>query len=70
MGWTPTDGELALRRSQGMTEDELRLEASAALPLGRMTEADDIVQGIIYLLSDYSSMLTATEFKINGGGII
>lgn len=70
MGWTPTDGELALRRSQGMTEDELREEASAALPLGRMTEADDIVPGIIYLLSDYSSMLTATEFKINGGEII
>lgn len=70
MGWTPTDGELALRKSQGITEDELRLEASAALPLGRMTEADDIVPGIIYLLSDYSSMLTATEFKINGGEII
>lgn len=70
MGWTPTDGELALRRLQGMTEDELRTEASAALPLGRMTEADDIVPGIIYLLSDYSSMLTATEFKINGGEII
>ncbi len=70
MGWTPTDGELALRRSQGMSEDELRIEASAALPLGRMTEADDIVPGIIYLLSDYSSMLTATEFKINGGEII
>lgn len=70
MGWTPTDGELSLRRSQGITEDELRNEASAALPLGRMTEADDIVPGIIYLLSDYSSMLTATEFKINGGEII
>lgn len=70
MGWTPTDGELALRKSQGITEDELRSEASAALPLGRMTEADDIVPGIIYLLSDYSSMLTATEFKINGGEII
>lgn len=70
MGWTPTDGELALRKSQGMTEDELRAEASEALPLGRMTEADDIVPGIIYLLSDYSSMLTATEFKINGGEII
>ena len=70
MGWTPTDGELALRRSQGITEDELRTEASAALPLGRMTEADDIVPGIIYLLSDYSSMLTATEVKINGGEII
>lgn len=70
MGWTPTDGELALRKSLGISEDELRTEASTALPLGRMTEADDIVPGIIYLLSDYSSMLTATEFKINGGEII
>jgi len=70
MGWTPTDGELALRKSQGITETELREEAAKAIPLGRMTEADDIVPGMIYLLSDYSYMLTGAEFTLNGGELI
>lgn len=70
MGWTPTDGELALRKSQGISESELREEASKAIPLGRMTEASDIVPGIIYLLSDYSYMLTGAEFTLNGGELI
>lgn len=70
MGWTPTDGELALRKSQGMTEKELREEAAKAIPMGRMTEPTDIVPAMIYLLSDVSSMVTATEFKVNGGELI
>ena len=70
MGWTPTDGELALRKSQGISENELREEAAKAIPLGRMTEASDIVPGIIYLLSDYSYMLTGSEFTLNGGELI
>lgn len=70
MGWTPTDGELTLRKSQGITESELREEAAKAIPLGRMTEAEDIVPGIIYLLSDYSYMLTGAEFTLNGGELI
>ncbi len=70
MGWTPTDGELALRTSQGISEVELREQASKAIPLGRMTEASDIVPGMIYLLSDYSYMLTGAEFTLNGGELI
>ena len=70
MGWTPTDGELALRKSQGISETELREEAAKAIPLGRMTEAEDIVPGMIYLLSDYSYMLTGAEFTLNGGELI
>lgn len=70
MGWTPTDGELALRKSQGISETELRAEAAKAIPLGRMTETTDIVPAMVYLLSDVSSMVTATEFKVNGGELI
>ena len=70
MGWTPTDGELALRKSQGISESELRAEAAKAIPMGRMTEASDIVPGIMYLLNDSSSMLTGSEFTLNGGELI
>ena len=70
MGWTPTDGEIALRKSQGISEPELRAEAAKAIPMGRMTEASDIVPGIMYLLCDSSAMLTGSEFTINGGELI
>ena len=70
MGWTPTDGELAFRRLQGMSETELREEAAKAIPMGRMTEIGDIVPGIMYLLSDSSRMLTGSEFTLNGGELI
>ena len=70
MGWTPTDGELALRKSQGFSEADLRKEAAKAIPMGRMTETDDIVPGMMYLLSDSSSMLTGSEFTLNGGELI
>lgn len=67
MGWTPTEGELALRKSQGISVECLHELAAAAIPLGRMTEVEDIVPGIVYLLSDYSSMVTGTTMRINGG---
>lgn len=70
MGWTMTDGEIALRKSQGIPLEEVRKEASEAIPLGRMTEYVDIVPGILYLLSNNSLMLTGTELKINGGELI
>lgn len=67
MGWTPTEGELKLREKQGISENELREQATKAIPLGRMTESKDICPGIIYLLSDLSSMVTGTTMRINGG---
>ncbi len=70
MGWTLTDGEIALRQSLGESIDDVRKEASEAIPLGRMTEYVDIVPGILYLLSDNSLMLTGSEIRINGGELI
>lgn len=70
MGWTPTEGEIALRKSQGISVECLHEMAAAALPLGRMTEVTDIVPGMVYLLSDYASMVTATVLKANGGETI
>lgn len=67
MGWTPTEGELRLREKQGISEIELREQAEKVIPLGRMTESKDVCPGIIYLLSDLSSMVTGTTMRINGG---
>lgn len=70
LGWTPTEGELSLRNSQGESESELRKRASAYLPMGRMCENIDYVEGIIYMLSDASSMMTGSTFRITAGEYI
>lgn len=70
LGWTPTEGELKLRESQGISERELREEASKILPMGRMCEPSDYLEGIIYLLSDASSMMTGSTFRLTAGEYI
>jgi NAD(P)-dependent dehydrogenase (short-subunit alcohol dehydrogenase family) len=67
MGWTPTEGEIALRKAKGMSEHDLRNWAATSIPAGRMTEVKDLVPGIIYLLSDESKMVSGSNFRITGG---
>ncbi len=70
LGWTPTEGEVELRRSQGESEAELRKRAGEYLPMGRMCERTDYIEGIIYMLSDASSMMTGSTFRITAGEYI
>ncbi len=70
LGWTPTEGEVALRSQQGMTETELRKQAASILPMGRMLERTDYVDALIYLMSDNSSMMTGSTFRITAGEYI
>ena len=70
LGWTPTEGEVSLRKSQGMTEAELRVNAAKVLPMGRMLERNDYIESIIYLLSDSSAMMTGSTFRITAGEYI
>jgi len=70
LGWTATEGELALRKSQGITETQLYDLASEVLPMGRMLETNDYIPGIIYLLSDQASMVSGTNLRITGGQYI
>jgi NAD(P)-dependent dehydrogenase (short-subunit alcohol dehydrogenase family) len=67
MGWTPTEGELTLRTSQGMSKDDLEKHASKFVPMGRMNKYEDIVPAIIYLLSDNSLMVSGSNIRITGG---
>lgn len=70
LGWTPTEGELALRKSQGVTEAELRKQAADVLPMGRMLDKTDYLDALIYLMSDSSSMMTGSNFRITAGEYI
>ena len=70
LGWTATDGEVALRQSQGESEAELRQRAAGILPMGRMPEYADYLPRLVYLLSDESSMMTGSTFRMTAGEYI
>ena len=70
LGWTPTEGEVALRNSLGESEAELRKRAAQVLPMGRMCERSDYMEGLVYLFSDASSMMTGSVFRLTGGEYI
>lgn len=70
LGWTPTEGEVSLRNSQGETEAELRARAAKILPMGRMLERSDYVDALVYLMSDGSAMMTGSTFRITAGEYI
>ena len=70
LGWTPTEGEVALRKAQGESEAELRRRAAHILPMGRLCERSDYMEALIYLFSDASAMMTGSTFRITAGEYI
>jgi len=70
MGWTPTEGEIELRKSQGISEQELHLKASSIIPMGRMIADHDLLPALLFLLSDESSMVTGANIRATGGVFI
>ena len=70
LGWTPTEGEVNLRKSLGENEAELRKRAAAILPMGRMCDRTDYLDALVYLMSDGSSMMTGSTFRITAGEYI
>ena len=70
LGWTPTEGEVSLRNSQGITEAELRRRAADILPMGRMLERADYLEALVYMMSDASQMMTGSTFRITAGEYI
>lgn len=70
MGWTPTEGEIALRESMGVTKEQLVSEASSYIPMGRMLTVTDPIPAVMYFLSDDSCMVTGSTIRVNGGEYI
>jgi NAD(P)-dependent dehydrogenase (short-subunit alcohol dehydrogenase family) len=50
--------------------DAIRDQIVGSLPLGRMGQVDDIVQGCLYLLSDEAGWVTAQVLAVDGGQIM
>lgn len=70
MGWTNTEGELELRRAEGMTEEELKNKAARILPMGRMLNRYDPIPVVMHLISDDSEMTTGSLIRVTAGQYI
>lgn len=67
IGWMATPGEIALRKSLGMTPEELDAWGAECVPMGRLQVGDDFIGASNYLLSDASSHVTGTVIDVDGG---
>ena len=70
MGWTLTEGEIALRESMEEDVDKYFEEAAKQIPMGRLCVPSDYTEEIIYLLSDASAMMTGSVLQMGGGFFI
>lgn len=70
MGWTNTEGELELRDSEGMSEEELKNKAANILPMGRMCNRFDPVPAVMHFISDESAMTTGSIMRVTAGQYI
>jgi NAD(P)-dependent dehydrogenase (short-subunit alcohol dehydrogenase family) len=54
-------------RATGLPRDEAAKAFDAMIPLGRHTTTDEIAEGMLYLASDASAMITSHALSIDGG---
>ncbi len=60
----------AYKSELGMTDEQIEgfvAQASALTPLGRAGRPEEIAAAVLFLASDESSFVTATEFIVDGG---
>ena len=61
-----TPGFIATDMTDALS-DEVRASYEANIPLKRFGSAEDVAQGVAFLLSDHASYITGDVLKINGG---
>jgi NAD(P)-dependent dehydrogenase (short-subunit alcohol dehydrogenase family) len=60
IGWTDTEGEDATQRQFHGAGDDWREKAGASLPMGKLGQADEIADFVVFLLSDRSGVVTGS----------
>ena len=65
-GWVFTEGELAIQKGEGRTEDDLR-KAGEKLAFGRAQSPQETAYAVVYLLSDESAQVTGTTMHLDAG---
>ncbi len=67
IGWIATPGEVEFRRNMGTKDGWLEEAGAQIMPMGRLQQDEDYVDGVLYLLSDGASQTSGSELFITGG---
>lgn len=54
-------------KAQSITPEEAMAQAEATIPLGRMAEAREIADAVVYLASERASYITGVSLLVDGG---
>ena len=54
-------------RMKDTVSDEFIKTSVSKIPMGRMNEIEDVIQCVLFLLSDQSKMVTGTTVTVDGG---
>lgn len=60
IGWTATPGEAVTQRTFHGAEDDWLADASAAQPMGKLGQPDEIADAVVFLLSERSGVVTGS----------
>ncbi|MFD7501356.1 SDR family oxidoreductase [Streptomyces sp. NPDC059850] len=60
IGWTDTEGEDATQRAFHGAGDDWREKAAASQPMGKLGQADEIADFVVFLLSERSGVVTGS----------
>jgi len=61
------DGLKAVCRQEGIDMDEAMRRSTAKVPLGRLAQAHEIAQAVLFLASDQASYVTGVNINMDGG---
>lgn len=56
--------------SRGISEDEARAEFEQGSPLGRLVDAGDVANAVVFLASDRSSAVTGEDMNVSAGSVM
>ncbi|QIM19591.1 SDR family oxidoreductase [Leucobacter coleopterorum] len=60
IGWTATPGEAVTQKTFHDAEDDWLIKASAAQPMGKLGQPDEIADAVVFLLSERSGVVTGS----------
>ncbi|HEY7804946.1 MAG TPA: SDR family oxidoreductase [Orrella sp.] len=61
------EGLAAICKQDGIDMDEALKRATARVPLGRLANAEEIAQAVVFLASDQASYITGVNISMDGG---
>lgn len=70
VGWTPTETELALKKSEGLSDDWQTRVPAVYAPMGRLQSPEEVAPHVIFWLSDYSAPTSGTVYEVEQYPII